>query len=631
MLSINNLNIKRRHIIYKEANICFCNNQIHGIIGSSGVGKTTLLKTLIGQLKFDGKIIYNGDEIEDMSDFVQKHVAYVDQTGSYFSHMSIKQLFLFYAKNSNLKFTKKSMYEKLNSVGLDAINVDKSPDKCSIGERKRLQIALALYTNKEIILLDEPTASLDIENIELLCECLREIKNKTIILTTHNENVLKICDTVTKIENNSFTKVKESSKQDNKNHSMAIVPKFSSWMYWRNKGITQWIQQLLLLLLVLVILIQSFLIVNIFAFQEVENLQYENSTEREMLYISKSAYGAASPQYSPGNYDRVYASTFEKNEIENIQNVTGIKDIYPYEGFVNTDWSSKVNSLYINENMVDQESELMETVAIVPYFPNNQFGDGIYISSNFGVDYNVSKGDQLKSNFFIPTQEYIYDVDEIDTDVDTLTYRDVYYTEVELSYTIDDIIDTDKTLCYPNATYHIYVPYQQVIDIINDYNISYHSNEYVLFVDEDQLIDVYETVSLVDANFQVQSYFLYLQEFSEQSDSLVNENIKTTISLLLPAIASFVVVQYLYINGNIEDYQLLRNIGITKKQIKKLQWFEYLLWLFAGICAYWMILKGNYGFKQHHILAILIGIYLLLIIISICTRKFMIDGGKRLD
>ena len=99
----------------------------------------------------------------------------------------------------------KNLIDKEENVGENGI-------KLSHGQRQRLLIVRLLYENKEILVLDEPTSSLDNKNIVKLKEILKGLKtNKTIIITSHNKEILEICDQIFLVENNRINKI---SKED---------------------------------------------------------------------------------------------------------------------------------------------------------------------------------------------------------------------------------------------------------------------------------------------------------------------------------------------------------------------------------------------------------------------------------
>ena len=78
----------------------------------------------------------------------------------------------------------------------------------SVGQKQRIGIARALYNNPEILILDEPTSSLDDENENNIIKEITSLKNKTIILVTHKKNILKYFYKVISIKNGTLEKIK---------------------------------------------------------------------------------------------------------------------------------------------------------------------------------------------------------------------------------------------------------------------------------------------------------------------------------------------------------------------------------------------------------------------------------------
>lgn len=94
MLEIKNINISFQRNIFNDAKIQFYDSHIHAIIGKSGSGKTTFLRSMIQDFpQLQMEMVYNNQIINQKDDFVKEHIAYVDQLGSYFPNMSIKQHF----------------------------------------------------------------------------------------------------------------------------------------------------------------------------------------------------------------------------------------------------------------------------------------------------------------------------------------------------------------------------------------------------------------------------------------------------------------------------------------------------------------------------------------------------------
>ena len=87
--------------------------------------------------------------------------------------------------------------------------------KLSQGQRQRLIIVRLLYENKEILILDEPTSSIDNNNIIKLKDIIQDLKKtKTIILTSHNKEILKVCDKIFMVQNGQVKNVSNNELID---------------------------------------------------------------------------------------------------------------------------------------------------------------------------------------------------------------------------------------------------------------------------------------------------------------------------------------------------------------------------------------------------------------------------------
>jgi len=165
------------------------------ILGVSGVGKTTILKLILGLLKPDsGKISIDGTDIATLSESqlsrVRKHIAIVFQGGALFDSMTVGENVgyrLFEEGNLSGAEIEPIVREKLSFVGLEkAINL--YPSELSGGMKKRVAIARALAADPQFIFFDEPTTGLDpigVYNIQQLMLRLQS-QGKTTLMVTHD-------------------------------------------------------------------------------------------------------------------------------------------------------------------------------------------------------------------------------------------------------------------------------------------------------------------------------------------------------------------------------------------------------------------------------------------------------------
>jgi len=165
------------------------------ILGVSGVGKTTILKLILGLLKPDsGRISIDGTDISTLSEsqltLARKHIAIVFQGGALFDSMTVGENVGYRLLEAG-KLAKENIesivLEKLSFVGLEKI-IDLYPAELSGGMKKRVAIARALAADPQYIFFDEPTTGLDpigVYNIQQLMLRLQG-QGKTTLMVTHD-------------------------------------------------------------------------------------------------------------------------------------------------------------------------------------------------------------------------------------------------------------------------------------------------------------------------------------------------------------------------------------------------------------------------------------------------------------
>lgn len=194
--------------ILKNLNIYVKKNEIMGIRGESGCGKSTLLKMIMRFWTPDtGKIKLGGLDLENINTkSLWDNISYMTQTTEFFegtirdnlliakSNASDDEIYKALEEASILDFINKLEY------GLDTF-IAEVGDNFSGGERQRLGLARCFLKNAPILLLDEPTSNLDVLNEQLILRAIKNnIKNKTVILVSHRESTLKICDRIVEME-----------------------------------------------------------------------------------------------------------------------------------------------------------------------------------------------------------------------------------------------------------------------------------------------------------------------------------------------------------------------------------------------------------------------------------------------
>lgn len=209
---------EHKNIIFDNINLIIKKSKKIFITGDSGAGKSTLAEIICGiieptngSIHVDGKILNQSKEILNCSYLPQKSVLLDD---------SIKKNIALGAKDDQVDLNKINnlidilgLKEFVSSLqfGLDT-KVGELGNNLSGGQRQRISLARALYFDPSILILDEATNALDEKSETLVLNNLSKfLEEKTIIIISHNENVLKICDTLIEISNGKID-LKENIK-----------------------------------------------------------------------------------------------------------------------------------------------------------------------------------------------------------------------------------------------------------------------------------------------------------------------------------------------------------------------------------------------------------------------------------
>ena len=201
IISVNNLDKSYgKHQVLFDFNLKVKRGECLGVVGPNGAGKTTLLECIEGLRKWQkGEIIIDGRTIEENPKYLRSIMGVQLQSSSLPDEIKVKEAIELFAVEHNVTINEKLLDE------LDVKNlVNQQYGKLSTGQKRRLHLLLAILHDPEIIILDEPTAGLDVNAKYLLYLKINQLKEsgKTILLTSHDMyEVENLCDRVAFLEN----------------------------------------------------------------------------------------------------------------------------------------------------------------------------------------------------------------------------------------------------------------------------------------------------------------------------------------------------------------------------------------------------------------------------------------------
>lgn len=195
--------------VLDNVSFSFEEQQIHGIIGRNGSGKTMLFKCILGMMPFsEGEILVRSRRVGKDID-VPNDVGMIIEGPGFLPN---------YSGYSNLRLLSRvkkvigrdEIVRAIESVGLNPAS-RKRVGKYSMGMRQRLCIAQAIMENPSMLILDEPMNGLDNRGVSEIRELLLNLKSKgkTIFIASHNpEDIRQLCDTVCEMDCGKLTRIR---------------------------------------------------------------------------------------------------------------------------------------------------------------------------------------------------------------------------------------------------------------------------------------------------------------------------------------------------------------------------------------------------------------------------------------
>jgi len=181
-------------------------NQNVALVGQSGAGKSSLMNAILGFLAYEGSLKINGQELREsnLADW-RKHIAWVGQNPLLLQG-TIKENLLLGDIQANDEEIERALARSQAKDFIDKLGLEyKIKDGglgVSVGQAQRLAIARALLRKGELLLLDEPTASLDAQSENLVLQALNEMsRRQTTLMITHRIEDLKQCDQIFVMQN----------------------------------------------------------------------------------------------------------------------------------------------------------------------------------------------------------------------------------------------------------------------------------------------------------------------------------------------------------------------------------------------------------------------------------------------
>lgn len=603
MIELNKINIRYDKDLINNGSINIVDGKITGIIGSSGVGKTSLLY-LIGLISSNKnyKYIYDGVSLDlfnerELSNIKKTKIGYIFQDNSIIEELNIAENIRVAANIAGVDVKSEEIKSYLSYVKLE-IDEDIYPRQLSGGERQRLAIACVLAKKCELIIADEPTASLDEENTNIIMNIFKEIVSNgssKVVIATHNSNVKNKCDIVYEIKDKTINIIKgintydltiDKSVDKNKDISKCLGSSKLNFKFYYNyaKQICRrgkWQKKIMIYLCAIAIAFTS--VISIFGnsfFKEQSDIMNKISN-REIFLVNMTLP-------SSKVMDMNENLSIENQDLETLKKIQNVDTMYPYFEFRSIGYDIKSNKgvsscdVTVKRNGIEEVFNFnsldsnYDKILVIPYFEeqnlsnrlieesNNNFEEKIYITSKLA---NMLKINNLKDEIILSLDKICIPVANHKT---TLTSENIEYDiDVDISnlknleFSITGILD--ESIVNTNSVEGdniIFIPInlaRQIIKeeqiVFNDYDSielpvdKWGNSAYTIYAknynDVQQIMDKVESIN---PNFKTISKYQDIQSMND----MIN-NIKRIMMLvgLIILIVIFLLMAIIHMNNTL--------------------------------------------------------------------------------
>lgn len=454
MIHITNLHISYQRNLLNDVEFIADRGFVTLIRGESGSGKTSLLyriALLSSQNNFD--YLFNDIHLrfvsqKDKANIRKYHMAYVLQDSSLIHFYTVSENIRYYASMVGKEINDDDIQKVLDEVNLE-LSFDRNIKTLSGGERQRLAIACALIKDCEIIILDEPTSSLDVDNENRIFNLIQKLayqKNKCIVVASHSMQAINYSDSVYQIENQQLihTKIATQIEQDPfqvKPHKTHIKFLYDYVKVYFQKFLKKQLNNIFITILSFLLIAGTFIGIQF----------YQNKSSESLLKISDNQVYISSQEN--GQYIHMGNQIFSDFDMNQFLNKEYDIEVYPY--------------------IYSQMEILGQKIDILPYYPENNFKNKIeyhYNISQKGLILGYETYQLLKRNNI--SSQFINHMMTIRID----DKKTIHFVEKMINMDVQGVLKNGELNHYSENQYFIYISF----DILqNLYSQETNNNEFI--------------------------------------------------------------------------------------------------------------------------------------------------------
>lgn len=570
MIRLDNIQINyNNNVIIKQGSISLFNGEITCISGKSGCGKTSLLY-LIGLLTtkqnysyyLDGQLIdlHDNEKIELIR---QNKIGFILQDNTILEDLSVIDNIFFHNSNNELANELLSYFDLTTKK-------DDYPKNLSTGEKRRLSICIALAKEPAILIGDEITASLDIEQKNNVYQKLKyyALKNNIcVVLASHDDVIINNCNHLYEIKNQEIIELKHVSLSKpavskNKDHVYNLKQYLKAY---QKKHYFNYIISTLLIALAL--LMCSAISSTFHAIETDFNQTFDTLSPKKIGVVKLNEEQLKECEESPQSYEneipyiRESWTTLTDKEIQAIKNLKNIEDIYPY---YELEYYTGKGSVYINKKSFNFPESTH--ISLQPYYQNESSydyrDDGIYISQRFADDFNIKVNDTIKIPLTVGiAQDIDSSVDKVILDTKVIGIKKDDTTIVSRSENLESILALNPYYLKisDKQFYELYHQIAPTLPPTGTYIIFAAKNEYVPII----IDNLKKTFNESEIAY---TYPIYKEMETMKQNQLGTEYlVEITVSVMI--IGLLTLIKYIQLKNRQNELNMLRVNGISNKKI----------------------------------------------------------------